>query len=173
MIRGLDEELAAHKYAHVERERRFLVDAERCPDLSGAPAIRIEDRYVIGTRFRLRRMTELGSGRVVLKLAKKYDVADVLARPMVTAYLTDAEYSLFATMPGLPIEKVRYRVVEGSDVFGIDRFEGALAGLLMAEIECEDAKTLAAVTVPAWVTREVTNDAAYQGGSLAARGLPT
>jgi CYTH domain-containing protein len=172
VIRGLDEELAAHKYAHVERERRFLVDPKRCPGLSVARAIRIEDRYVTGTRFRLRRMTELASGRVVLKLSKKYDVTDVRARPLVTAYLTDVEYSLFAALPALPIDKVRYRVVEGPNVFGVDRFEEALAGLLMAEIECEDAGTLAAVTIPAWVKREVTDDPAYQGGSLAARGLP-
>lgn len=98
MIRGLDEELAAPKYSHVERERRFLVDPERCRDLGRASAIRIEDRYIDGTRFRLLRMTDHASGRIVLKLSKKYDVADARARPMVTAYLTNDEYALSGLM---------------------------------------------------------------------------
>ena len=168
MIRGIDEELAAHKYSHVERERRFLVDADRPPDLRGAKAIRIEDRYLIGTRFRLRRMTEVGSGRVVLKLSKKYDVTDVRARPMVTAYLTDAEYALFAALPALLIDKVRHEVTDGLHRFGIDVFEGALAGLTLAEIECADADALDAVVTPYWAAREVTDEPSFQGGCLAA-----
>ncbi|HEX8421103.1 MAG TPA: hypothetical protein VF638_13950 [Sphingomonas sp.] len=166
MIRGRDEELAAHKYSHVERERRFLVDAKQCPDLAALPAILIEDRYISGTRFRLRRMSEIASGRVVLKLSKKYDVADVKARPLVTGYLTDAEYALFAALPATPIVKVRHSLAEGGHEFGIDRFDGALAGLLMAEIECVDADTLDSVVMPSWAAREVTADAAFQGGAL-------
>jgi hypothetical protein len=70
MLRGLDEELVAHKYAHVERERRFLVDPARRPDLADAPYILIEDRYIEGTRLRLRAMTDSVSGRVVLKIGR-------------------------------------------------------------------------------------------------------
>ncbi len=88
----------------------------RCPDLSDAPAIRIEDRYIAGTCFRLRRMTDLASGRVVLKLSKKYDVADVLARPLVTAYLTEAEYALFAAMEARPLNKTRHAVEDIREV---------------------------------------------------------
>ena len=150
MIRGLDEELAANKYAHVERERRFLVDPARCPDLRDAPAIRIEDRYIDGTRFRLRRMTDLASGRVVLKLSKKYDIVD----------------ALFATLPGRPLLKHRHAVATPSGTFGIDVFAGPLDGLLLAEIECRDEASLATVVEPDWSSREVTDDPRFQGGAL-------
>lgn len=167
MIRGLDEELGSHKYSHVERERRFLVDPAKCPDLSDAPAIRIEDRYITGMRFRLRRMTDLTSGRVVLKLSKKYDVADVLARPLVTAYLMEAEYELFAAMAARPVTKTRHGIAGASGTFGVDVFAGVLTGLCLAEIECADAAALRAVQGPEWAMREVTHDARFQGGALA------
>lgn len=167
MIRGLAEELAARKYSHVERERRFLVDVGRCPELSDAAAIRIEDRYISGTRFRLRRMTDLASGRIVLKLSKKYDVPDVLARPMVTAYLTEAEYDLFAAMVARPLTKTRYAVTEISGTFGIDVFAGALTGLVLAEIECADEPAIRKVQAPGWAVREVTHDERFQGAALA------
>ena len=139
MLRGLDEELVAHKYAHVERERRFLVDLLRRPSLDGCRSIRIEDLYITGTRCRLRRMTDSVGGRVVLKLSKKYDVPDPLARPLVTTYLTTEEYALFAALPGLEL----------------------------AEIEQSDAASLDAVQVPEWARSEVTYDPNFQGGTLA------
>ena len=163
MLRGLDEELVAHKYAQVERERRFPVDPARRPDLADAPYILIEDRYIEGTRLRLRAMTDSGSGRVVLKIGKKYDVADVLSRPTVTTYLDRAEYDLLAKLPARSLRKRRYPV--GAD-FGIDLFEGALAGLELAEIEQDDAAALMSIVSPEWAIAEVTHDPRFQGGRL-------
>ncbi len=167
MLRGLDEELAAHKYSHVERERRFLVDPLRRPSLDGCRSILIEDLYITDTRCRLRRMTDSVGGRVVLKLSKKYDVADPLARPLVTTYLTPEEYALFAALPGHWLRKRRHAVPRTSGEFGIDLFEGSLSGLELAEIEQPDAASLAAVPVPEWARSEVTCDPDFQGGTLA------
>ncbi|KQS48970.1 MULTISPECIES: hypothetical protein [unclassified Sphingomonas] len=167
MLRGLDEELAAHKYSHVERERRFLVDPLRRPSLDGCRSILIEDLYITDTRCRLRRMTDSVGGRVVLKLSKKYDVADPLARPLVTTYLTPEEYALFAALPGHWLRKRRHAVPSASGEFGIDLFEGALAGLELAEIEQPDAASLAAAQPPEWARSEVTYDLDFQGGTLA------
>lgn len=62
-MRTGDDEAASPKYAHIERERRFLVDSGRLPPLDRArAAVRIEDRYIDGTRLRLRRMTDVTSG---------------------------------------------------------------------------------------------------------------
>ncbi len=167
MLRGLDEELAAHKYSHVERERRFLVDPLKRPSLDGCRSILIEDLYIADTRCRLRRMTDRVGGRVVLKLSKKYDVADPLARPLVTTYLTLQEYALFAALPGHWLRKRRHTVPSASGEFGGDLFEGSLAGLELAEIEQPDAASLAAVPVPEWARAEVTYDLGFQGGKLA------
>ncbi len=167
MLRGLDEELAAHKYSHVERERRFLVDPLKRPSLDGCRSILIEDLYITDSRCRLRRMTDSVGGRVVLKLSKKYDVLDPLARPLVTTYLTTEEYALFAALPGHWLRKRRHAVPSASGEFGIDLFEGALAGLELAEIEQPDAASLAAVQLPEWARSEVTYDPDFKGGTLA------
>ena len=51
------------KYARVERERRWLLAS--APELGSGP-MDITDRYLVGTRLRLREVTEGGS--VVRKL---------------------------------------------------------------------------------------------------------
>lgn len=163
MIRGLDEELHTLKYSHVERERRLLVDPAKRPPLEGRPHILIEDLYIDGTRMRLRRMTASDSGRVVLKLTKKYDAADPFARPMVTAYLSPPEYDLLAGLPAHPLTKRRYPL----GVFSIDLFEGALTGLELAESEQPDEIALAALPLPGWAIRDVSENPYYEGGNLA------
>jgi CYTH domain-containing protein len=47
----------------------------------------------------------------------------------------------------------------------VDVFQAALDGLVLVEYEGEDAT---GVVVPAWCGREVTQDDAFTGGSLAA-----
>ena len=75
LARGLREEMSQPKYAHLERERRWLVDRQSRPSLEGCSMTIIEDRYISGTRMRLRRMTRPDVGRVVLKLTKKYETS--------------------------------------------------------------------------------------------------
>jgi CYTH domain-containing protein len=165
-MRTGDDEAASPKYAHIERERRFLVDPHRRPALDLACAVRIEDRYIDSSRLRLRRMTDLETGATSLKLTKKYTAADPAARAIVTAYLDAAEYALLATLPARALAKIRYTVDDHGAAFGVDCFEGALHGLELAEIECADATNLAAIRAPAWSRREVTHDSRYTGGNL-------
>lgn len=171
MMRGVDDEARRPKYACIERERRWLVDPARRPQLS-PEFVLIEDRYITGTRLRLRRMTDRAGDRMVLKLTKKYDSADPLARPIVTAYLSDAEFALFAQLPAAALSKRRYAVVDNGLAFSIDQFVGDLAGLELAEIEAADDSALRSVPSPDWTIRDVSDDPRYQGGSLAAHGIP-
>jgi CYTH domain-containing protein len=171
MRTGADEALTP-KYAHIERERRWLVDPLRRPDLSALSYTLIEDLYIDGTRIRLRRMTDSETGKSALKLTKKYDAADPLARPIVTTYLTEGEYALVATLPGSNLTKKRYKVVEDNIEYGIDQFSAALEPLELAEIEWPDDDGLRALASPAWAVKDVSNDIAYQGGTLAACGIP-
>lgn len=161
-----DELGGAAKYAHVERERRWRVDPARRPAVDPAAATLIEDRYIAGTRLRLRRMT--ARDVVALKLTKKYDVADPVARPIVTAYLDAAEYDVFAALPAAVLTKRRFAV----EAFSLDLFDGALAGLSLVETEADDAATLAIVVPPAWAGDEVTFDPRYAGAVPAAAGWP-
>ena len=161
MRTGADEQIAP-KYSHVERERRWLVDPAGLPTLP-ADFVLIEDRYIVGTRFRLRRMTDMATGEISLKLAKKYESADPTARAMVNAYLTSEEYAVFAALNARAVVKRRHLI----DGFSVDQFDGALLGLILVEREVEDAADLAGIVPPSWIVREVTHDPRFQGGALA------
>lgn len=159
------------KYAHVERERRWLIDTATRPALDGLRSVRIEDRYLDGGRLRLRRVIEDGIPDV-MKLTKKYDCADPLARPIVTAYLTDSEYATLAELPGKALIKRRFKMPLDGHLWCGDVFEGGLAGLELLEVEMMEDAALRAIYPPSWATPEVSNDVGFQGGSLAAAGIP-
>lgn len=57
-----------HKYARIERERRFLLD--RFPSADVVRIRHITDRYIDGTCLRLREQTD-DSGPAVFKLTQK------------------------------------------------------------------------------------------------------
>lgn len=155
------------KYSLVERERRWLVASGQVPALP-AEHRRIEDRYIIGTRLRLRRISDSSSGALQHKLTRKYESDDPAARPIVTAYLDAGEYDVVAALPAHNLVKRRYKI----GAFSVDLFEGTLTGLILAESEQADAISLAALTLPAWLGADVTANPCYQGGHLAAHGLP-
>jgi CYTH domain-containing protein len=171
MRSAIDEELSP-KYAAFERERRWLIDPTLRPSLADLPYVLIEDRYLTDTRLRLRRMTDSVSRAQSLKLTKKYEADDPLARPIVTAYLAKAEYDVIAALAARTLVKRRYAVPTASGIFSIDTFVGDLTGLELAEIEWPDDPGLRALTPPAWAIREVSADVRYQGGSLVVHGIP-
>ncbi len=66
---------------------------------------------------------------------------------------------------GPTIDKTRHLVEHVGRTWEVDVFAGANAGLVMAEIELEAAD--AAVALPGWVGREVTDDPRFYNSSLA------
>jgi CYTH domain-containing protein len=57
------------------------------------------------------------------------------------------------------IEKTRYEVKSGIHIIEIDVFHGENEGLIMAEVELEDANE--AILKPNWLGKEVTGDTRY------------
>lgn len=161
--------LKPEKYAAVERERRWLCAG--LPDLPVLRAEAIEDLYVEGSRLRLRRAAPVGGGAPVLRLSKKADLAPD-RRLITTLYLTEAEYALFGTLPGRGLRKTRHYYAADGVTLSVDRFEGPLAGLFLAEVEFADDAAMAAFPHPAFALREVTDDPRYTGGELVVHGRP-
>jgi len=137
------------------------------PALDPASARLIEDRYIPGTALRLRKLTAPGTDPVY-KMGKKYPGAGLSSRPMTNIYLDPAEYAALAALPAATLIKRRHDVGGG---FVIDVFEGALAGLVLAEVSADDDASLAAIAPPTWCMREVSDDSAFAGGTLAIDGL--
>jgi len=148
------------KYAVVERERRFLVD--HIPD--GVVSTRqIIDRYVEGTRLRLREVTD-NDGTITRKLGHKVRLTESPEEVACTSmYLDDAEWRLLCQFPARVLRKVRHIVNREGLTLAVDRFED---GSLLAEIDDGDQPPR---DVPAWlaVQREVTTDEQWTGARLA------
>jgi hypothetical protein len=82
---------------------------------------------------------------------------------ITTIYLDEAEHSVLSALPGSGLTKTRYSVPP----FGVDVFTGNLAGLLIAEIEFENAEEEKQCQIPPDVIAEVTADPRLSGGRLA------
>lgn len=171
-LRTLGDEFESPKYAHVERERRWRVDPRLRPELEGLPWVAIEDRYIRGTRLRLRRTSNAAPDVESYKLTKKYEGADPQERLIVTVYLTLAEHKLLAGLEADPLAKRRYRLAFGGLDWSLDRFAGPLEGLELLEVEAPDAAELGLLRPPPWAGGEITADPRFEGATLAAQGLP-
>ena len=160
------------KYARHEFERRWLVDRHARPQLNGAFVTNIRDRYIRGTRMRLRRMERRDLGEIQFKLTRKYEADDASARPITSFYLTAGEHDLLLGLPADEVVKRRLHFRHEDRWWSLDLFEGALAGLEIVECEADDADALALLLPPSLVLREVTHLAQWQCGALAQQGIP-
>jgi CYTH domain-containing protein len=156
-----------HKYARVERERRFLLD--RFPSADVVRIRHITDRYIDGTLLRLREQTDAG-GPAMFKLTQKIPARTNGAQQglITSIYLTEGEFRLLAQLPGKMCSKVRYSVPP----FGIDVFEGTLQGLRLAEAEFNSAAEADVLVVPDFMLHEVTDDERFTGGQLVCASRP-
>jgi CYTH domain-containing protein len=150
------------KYARVERERRFLL--ARPPATAEATVSRlITDRYLVGTRLRLRR-ADFSEGLCEIKLTQKVPVAQVGAvQGLITnTYLSSAEYDVLASLPARVLTKARLSVPP----LGVDVFDAHLQGLVLAEAEFTTDEEAESFVPTAECVAEVTDDARFTGGRL-------
>jgi CYTH domain-containing protein len=151
-----------HKYAKIERERRFLLD--QFPKNANAVRIRrITDRYIDCTTLRLRKMSE-ENGPTAYKLTQKIPARGLGSQQglIVTMYLTEEEFGVLEQLPAHPLNKTRHSVPP----FGIDVFDDALEGLILAEAEFDSAAAADALVLPAFIFKEVSHDDRFTGGHL-------
>jgi hypothetical protein len=123
----------------------------------------ISDRYLVGTRLRLRR-SESPDGGSELKLTQKVPAA----RPgpvqglITSTYLSPAEYDLLASLPAAVLSKTRLSVPP----LGVDVFGGLLRGLVLAEAEFTTDQEALLFSPPRECLAEVTDDVRFTGGRL-------
>lgn len=151
------------KYARPELERRFLLDG--VPPGEAACTTRIADRYIVGTRLRLRRMTTEGTAGY--KLTQKLPRPDGMPGLITTIYLDAGEHAVLAMLPADVIEKTRLHMPP----LAVDVFDPPL-DLVVAEVEFESEEEMAAYRPPDFVVREITGDPGLAGAALAARLSP-
>lgn len=147
------------KYAVIERERRFRVAA--VPD--GVVGTKeISDRYIVGTRLRLREVREL-DGQVTRKLGHKVRLSKGPAEVACTnLYLNDQEWSVLVALPARSLRKKRHVVQRDGWTVAVDEHED---GTLIAEIDDGDQPS---TSVPIWldILEDVSDDEGWTGTSL-------
>lgn len=152
-----------------EIERKFLVAAAP-EDLAQYPSERIAQGYLAldpdGAEVRLRRR-----GYHTLLTVKQ---GSGLARAEEEFLIDGPRFErLWAGTSGRRVEKTRYRLpLDGDLTLEVDVFDGALSGLLLAEVEFPTAEAAAAFQPPAWLRPEVTADPRYKNARLALDGIP-
>ena len=148
------------KYAVVERERRYRLG--RLPD--GVSSTKeILDRYVTGTRLRLREVRD-SDGTVTRKLGHKVRLTDGPTEVACTNfYLDDDEWALLAALPARLLRKRRHMIHRDGLLVAVDEHDD---GTLIAEIDDGDQPS---DFVAEWldVVDDVTADEAWTGARLA------
>lgn len=117
------------KYAVVERERRYVV-ATLPPHVTSTKEI--TDRYITGTRLRLREVREQ-DGTVTRKLGHKVRLAPGPEEVACTTfYVDDEEWDLLSALPARTLRKRRHLVEADGWLVAIDELAD---GSLLAEID--------------------------------------
>jgi adenylate cyclase len=152
-----------------EIERKYLVPA-------------VPGSLELGTGARLRQGYLAIDGPVEARLRWTEDAATLavkagsgLTRMEVEVAISPSEAEeLWPFTERRRVEKVRYQVSSDTgEVIDLDVYEGALDGLVTAEVEFPTAEAAAAFSAPLWFGRELTDDAGWSNASLAVHGRPS
>jgi adenylate cyclase len=148
-----------------EIERKFLVH----PDWP---------RPASGTRLVQGYLTQAGPVSVRIRSSSERAWLTVKG-PTIGLSRAEFEYEIppldaremLALAKASPIEKTRYLVPHQGHVFEVDVFEGANAGLVVAEVELDSEDQ--AFDRPSWLGEEVSSDPRYRNSALAERPYST
>lgn len=145
----------------VEIERKFLVaDASV---VQGHPGERLVQAYIAATDRATVRVRIAGEQAwLTLKGATKGISRRELEYPVPVA---DAEICLAELCGDGVVSKTRYRIPYAGHVWEVDVFDGANAGLVLAEIELSSDDEV--FEHPPWVGEEVSGDPRYFNSHLA------
>jgi adenylate cyclase len=148
----------------VEIERKFLVRGE---SWRGGAAISIRQGYLAAGPSLSVRVRRAGAAAFI---TVKGGAGLVRAEYEYAIPPADADEMLAQLCRHPLVEKQRHEVRFAGLDWVVDEFEGALAGLVLAEIELDDPEQ--PVPLPPWVGLEVTEDPRYLNANLAQSGRP-
>jgi adenylate cyclase len=145
----------------LEIERKFLVTG--VPWRQAGPGVRVRQGYLCsGPPVAVRVRVAGARANLNLKQATLDIVRDEFEYEIP---LEDAELLLRRHCAGRCVEKTRYRLDWAGRTWEIDVFEGANAGLVVAEVELDREDD--PVDLPPWAAQEVSGDPRYLNTYLA------
>lgn len=144
----------------VEIERKFLVVSDAWRD--GPPGVRMAQGYLSREPGRTVRVRIAGDKGF---LTIKGPVSGISRAEFEYEIPADEARELLAMCPRPWIDKIRHERRHDGRCWEVDEFLGDNAGLVVAEIELDDAA--AEFALPAWAGREVSDDPRYFNSRLA------
>ena len=147
-----------------EIERKFLVEADGWRQHADRGTAYRQGYLSTADNCSVR--VRLGGGQAWLNI-KSAEVGASRSEYEYPIPLADAEAILDRLCQVPPVEKTRYVVRYGDHNWEVDVFDGANAGLVVAEIELERVDQ--SFELPDWIGTEVTDDWRYYNSSLAVR----
>lgn len=151
-----------------EIERKFLLT--KMPEIALQSTTCIRQGYISKSQdsveIRLRR-----KGDAFFMTFKR---GQGLVRDEAEIRIDEADFNhLWPLTQGRQVEKKRSKAtLENGLTAEIDEFSGALAGLLLCEVEFDDQAQARAFVPPQWFGADVTEDGRYKNKSLAENGIP-
>lgn len=144
-------------------------------------AVEIERKFLVtGTEYRAGRAERIVQGYIcstaekVVRVRKKGDEAFLTLKDATVGFARhefeyripapDAEVMLTEMCEQPLIDKTRWTLDHEGHLWEVDEFHGDNQGLVVAEIELENADET--FTLPPWVGQEVTGDAKYYNARL-------
>ena len=156
------------KYAHIERELRYLLNDLPEGLQRTDPHLQITDNYITGTRLRIRKVRDPKTNMWVVKFTQKFapDPGNLSRTIITNIYLNALEAETLSVFEVNEIRKNRYYFDFEGRRFSIDMFLGDLLGLFLAEISFETDEEMARFEKPGFALAEVTDSEIFTGGKL-------
>ena len=148
-------------------QRRFLIDGLPEPIKLSSGHLQILDRYISGTRLRLRQVRVPGTDRYTRILQQRIVLPKGIEVKVADIHLDDNEYALFEPISRFEVRKNRYFHEFDLVPLAFDVYLGPLAGLKLAVAEFETSDEAEAMTAPDFSVHEVTHLPAFFGENLA------
>lgn len=143
----------------IEIERKFLVNAKKISAVTFSSEEKICQGYLSNNptvRVRLKNnrgfLTIKSSTVGISRQEFEYEIP-----------AADAEELLKLCEPKV-LKKIRRKISYGGHVWEVDFFEGRHKGLILAEVELKSPNE--PVKLPAWISREVSNESRYFNSNL-------
>jgi adenylate cyclase len=154
-----------HRVA-LEFERKFLVAGESWRDGCVGKDLLVDGLLATSKGRKVRVRINGPEATVCIKSRKSARVRDEFEYPIP---LADARQLLENDCGGDVVAKTRHYVPHAGFTWEVDVYEGALAGIVIAEIELPSEDTQP--PLPPWIGREVTDDPQFRKRVFRARGL--
>jgi CYTH domain-containing protein len=156
------------KYAHIERERRYLLEDLPEGVTRADHHLQITDNYITGTRLRIRKVRDPRTNKWVVKFTQKFapNPGDLSRTIITNVYLNATEADTLSIFAANEIRKNRYYFDFDGRRFSVDMFIGDLFGLVLAETSFDTDEEMDSFPTPSFAIAEVTNNEIFSGGKL-------